>query len=144
MSTVSRELGFEVHMGHSQADAVERVREALKREGFGVLTRIELDAAFREKLGVEFRPYTILGACNPALAHKALSSRPDVGLLLPCNVTVEAAADGGSTVRITDPMALLSMGGSGRSDEALDAVAADARERLARVAAELAGGGAGA
>lgn len=137
-----QELGFEVHVGQSQADAVERVREALKREGFGVLTRIDLDAAFREKLGVEFRPYTILGACNPALAHKALSSRPDVGLLLPCNVTVEAAAGGGSTVRITDPLALLSMGEGGRFDEALDAVATDARERLARVAAELAGAGA--
>ena len=126
-----QELGFEVHVGQSQADAVERVREALKRE-----------EKLREKLGVEFRPYTILGACNPALAHKALSSRPDVGLLLPCNVTVEAAAGGGSTVRITDPLALLSMGEGGRFDEALDAVATDARERLARVAAELAGAGA--
>lgn len=130
-------LGFEVQMDAPQDAAVERVTEALKREGFGVLTRIELDAAFKEKLGIDFRPYTILGACNPNLAHKALSSRPDVGLLLPCNVTVEAADDGGSIVRITDPMALLSMGGAEASDESLDAVAADARERLARVAAEL-------
>ncbi len=131
------ELGFEVQMDAPQDAAVERVTEALKREGFGVLTRIELDAAFKEKLGIDFRPYTILGACNPSLAYKALSSRPDVGLLLPCNVTVEAADDGASIVRITDPMALLSMGGAEASDESLDAVAADARERLARVAAEL-------
>ena len=129
------ELGFEAHVKKPHTEAVEQVTEALKREGFGVLTRIDLDAAFREKLGVEFRPYTILGACNPQLAHQAVTSHPEVGLLLPCNVTVEETDPGTCTVRITDPMALLSMGGAGEG--ALSGVADDARARLSRVAAEL-------
>ncbi|MGI9237673.1 MAG: DUF302 domain-containing protein, partial [Woeseiaceae bacterium] len=84
------ELGFEVRLTLGKDEAIDQVTEALKAEGFGVLTRIEIDQAFKEKIGVQFRPYTILGACNPNLAHAALTSVPEIGLMLPCNVTVEA------------------------------------------------------
>ena len=105
---MSIQLGFNVELPLSFDAAVTRVREALKQEGFGVLTEIDLRAAFREKLGREFRPYVILGACNPPLAFSAISADPSVGLLLPCNVTVEWLAEGRTGVRLTDPEALLS------------------------------------
>jgi uncharacterized protein (DUF302 family) len=111
------------------------VTEALKTEGFGVLTRADVDQAFRDKIGVEFRPYTILGACNPQLAHVALSSKPEIGLMLPCNVTVEAVDDG-CIVRIVNPIAMMQMGDLG-SDEVIVDVAGDATERLKRVADAL-------
>jgi uncharacterized protein (DUF302 family) len=107
-SDMSKELGFNVELPLIFDGAVTRVREALKQEGFGVLTEIDLRAAFREKLGREFRPYVILGACNPPLAFSAISADPSVGLLLPCNVTVEWLAEGRTGVRLTDPAALLS------------------------------------
>lgn len=134
---MSTELGFSVELPLAFADAVTRVREALKREGFGVLTEIDLRAAFREKLGREFRPYVILGACNPPLAFSAISADPSVGLLLPCNVTVEWLADGRTGVRLTDPDALLNTVALQGALE-LTAVARDARERMVRVAASLA------
>jgi uncharacterized protein (DUF302 family) len=134
---VSQELGFNVEMPLSFADAVTRVRAALKQEGFGVLTEIDLRAAFREKLGREFRPYLILGACNPPLAFSAISADPSVGLLLPCNVTVESLGERRSVVRLTDPEALLSTVALQGAPE-LTAVARDARERMVRVAAALA------
>ena len=134
---MEKELGFNVELTLPFADAVTRVREALKQEGFGVLTEIDLRAAFREKLGREFRPYTILGACNPPLAFSAISADPSVGLLLPCNVTVEWLAEGRTGVRLTDPEALLStvalQGAPG-----LTSIARDARERMVRVAGSLA------
>ena len=98
-------MAYEVTMDESYDKALPRVIEALKEEGFGVLTRIDVHDAFREKLGVEFRNYSILGACNPPLAHKALSNRPDAGLMLPCNVIVEEQG-GGTLVRIVDPAAM--------------------------------------
>ena len=109
--------------------------EALKEEGFGVLTRIDVHDAFKEKLGVEFRNYSILGACNPPLAHKALSSRPDAGLMLPCNVIVEES-DGGTLVRIVDPAAMMQAGGF-ESDPVLQEVGGEAEVRLKRVAEAL-------
>ena len=115
---------------------IEQVTAALKAEGFGVLTRIDMDGAFKEKLGADFRPYTILGACNPQLAHRALSERADVGLLLPCNVTVDETTEGHSTVRIVDPLDMLGQGGETVEGE-LKSVADQARERLARVAKAL-------
>jgi len=87
-------LGFYVKMPVPYAVAIEKATEALKAEGFGVLTRIDVQATLKEKLGKDFRPYVILGACNPALAHRVLSTNPIVGLLLPCNVTVEERTDG--------------------------------------------------
>lgn len=134
---MATELGFNVELPASFDDAVTRVREALKREGFGVLTEIDLRAAFREKLGREFRPYVILGACNPPLAFSAISADPSVGLLLPCNVVVEWLGDDRSVVRLTDPEALLS-GVVLQGAPELTAVARDARERMIRVAASLA------
>ena len=115
--------------------AIERLTAALKAEGFGVLTRIDVHATLKEKLDLDFRPYTILGACNPALAHRALSHSAEAGLLLPCNVTVEADGEG-AIVRIADPDVVLSVGGMDE-DPALHAVANEARVRLVRVAEAL-------
>ena len=133
---MSNQLGFNVELLLAFDAAVTRVREALKQEGFGVLSEIDLRAAFREKLGQEFRPYVILGACNPPLAFKAITADPSVGLLLPCNVTVESISDGRAGIRLTDPEALLGSVVLEGAPE-LKSVAHDARERMLRVAASL-------
>lgn len=131
----SSPLGFNVALPLAPDEAIARVTEALKAEGFGILTRIDVQATLKEKIGQEFRPYVILGACNPHLAHRALSADASAGLLLPCNVVVEEA-DGGSLVRIVNPDAM--MGVPGMEDQAaIQAVAADARAKLERVAAAL-------
>jgi uncharacterized protein (DUF302 family) len=129
-------LGMEVKLEVPFDLALARTREALKTEGFGVLTEVDLQAAFKEKLGLAFRPYVILGACNPPLAHTAVSADPEVGLLLPCNVTVEADSDGGSVVRLVDPERLLTTAALDGS-AIVGGVAKDAGERLRRVAAAL-------
>jgi len=128
-------MAYEVTIDSPFEQALPRVIEALKEEGFGVLTRIDVHDAFKEKLGVEFRPYCILGACNPPLAHRALSNRPDAGLMLPCNVVVEAV-DGGTLVRIVDPAAMMQAGGLA-GDPVLQEVGGEAEKRLKRVAAAL-------
>jgi uncharacterized protein (DUF302 family) len=133
---MSSKMGFTVELPLAFDAAVARVREALKLEGFGVLSEIDLRAAFQEKLGQAFRPYVILGACNPPLAFKAISADPSVGLLLPCNVTVESISDGRAAVRLTDPEALLASIVLDGSPE-LRSVAHDARERMLRVAGSL-------
>ncbi len=84
--------------------AIERVREALKSEGFGIISEIDIAKTLREKIGVDFRPYVILGACNPTLAHEALQLEDKVGTMLPCNVVVQQAADGVEVAAI-DPVA---------------------------------------
>ena len=130
-------LAFVAKLDQPFERAIETVTAALKAEGFGVLTRIDAHSTFKEKIGVEFRPYVILGACNPTLAHRAISHEAEAGLLLPCNVTVEAAGTG-SVVRIADPDTMLSIGGMDQ-DPTLRAVANEARVRLSRVAGALGG-----
>lgn len=129
-------LGLDVELPLAFGDAVARVKDALKQEGFGILTEIDLQAAFREKLGREFRPYVILGACNPPLAYSAINADPAVGLLLPCNVTVESVDEQRTVVRLTNPEVLLATSSLGPSPE-LARVARDAGERMARAAAAL-------
>jgi uncharacterized protein (DUF302 family) len=127
---------LEVKLSLPFDEAIEKVTEELKKEGFSVLTRVDIHKAFKEKIGVEFRNYTILGACNPKLAHKALSAMPEVGLLLPCNVTVESAGDSETTVRIIDAGAMMQMAGIDQVTE-VAAVGTEASERLGRVAKAL-------
>jgi uncharacterized protein (DUF302 family) len=125
--------GFERTLpGVPFAEAVTRVTDALKAEGFGVLSEIDVSATLKKKIDVDFRPYVILGACNPALAHQALQAEPQIGLLLPCNVVVQAA-DGGTTVSIADPKAMFRM----VETPGLGAVANDAEARLRRVIAAV-------
>lgn len=125
--------GMRVALALPYETTVERVREALQAEGFGVLTEIDVRATMKKKLDVDYEPYIILGACNPPLAHRALTAEPEIGLLLPCNVIVYA--DGaGSVVSIADPRAMMDVTGNA----ALVPVADEARERLSRVLVALA------
>lgn len=130
-------LGFTLTLDLPFDAAMARTRDALKAEGFGVLTEIDVAATFKAKLERDFRPYVILGACNPQLAWRALHANVEVGLLLPCNVTVEVAEEGTSIVRIVDPMQMLGAADPGANAE-IRAVAEEARVKLARVADALA------
>jgi len=137
---MSDPIAFEIELRDDYDQAIERVTAALKAEGFGILTRIDVHTTLKEKIGADFRRYAILGACNPPLAHRALSHDAEVGLLLPCNVTVEAAATGrGSIARIADPKIMMTTGRF-HGDATLVAVADEARERLQRVARALSAG----
>lgn len=113
-------------------EAVERAVEALKGEGFGVLTQIDVQTTLKKKLGANFRRYVILGACNPPLAHRALQADVEVGLLLPCNVVVYEEGEG-SVVAAVDPMSMLDK----VADPELAAVSREARSRLERVIGSL-------
>ena len=130
---MSENLGFDVFLDTSYDDAITAVTAELQKEGFGVLTEIDVKATLKKKLDIDFRPYKILGACNPTLAHKALSLAPQVGLLLPCNVTVAQEEDGRIHISIVDPLQMLGV----VDHPKLEAVACDAEERLRRVAAAL-------
>ncbi len=114
--------------------AIELAEAALKTEGFGIISRIDLQAAFKEKIGVDFRPYTILGACNPKLAHEALSVEDKVGTMLPCNVVVQTQGDNETEVAAIDPVASM----QAIDNPELKRAAAEVRERLAKVIDELA------
>lgn len=119
-------LGVTVALSYEQA--VERIRAELAKEGFGVLTEIDVRATLKKKLDVEFPPYVILGACNPALAHQALSAEPDVGLLLPCNVVVRQAEGGRTIVEALDPVAAMGLA----DNDALRPLGDEALARLER------------
>jgi uncharacterized protein (DUF302 family) len=117
----------------SLAEAEVRVRDALKEEGFGVLTEIDVEATMREKLGEEVGPYKILGACNPPLAHRAIGVDREIGLMLPCNVLLRANEDGDTEVLAADPIAMVILFGDAMRD-----VAKDARTKLAAAMERLA------
>ena len=128
------DIGIRAVLSVPYEQAVQRVTEALKVEGFGVLTEIDVQDTLKQKIGADFRRYVILGACNPPLAHRALSADLDVGLLLPCNVVVYEEG-GRSVVVAVDPLAML--GVLAGNPEVAD-VAREARAKLERVIASLA------
>ena len=129
--------GFGVTVPLSYGEAVERTRAALANAGFGVLTEIDVTATLKKKLGVERRPYVILGACNPTLANHAIELEPDIGLLLPCNVVVYDAGEPGRTVvAALDPEVMLGL--TGRDDIA--SLATEVKERMQRVIEAVAAG----
>lgn len=112
--------------------AVERVEAALQQEGFGILTRIDVRETLKKKIDVDFRPYVILGACNPPLAYRALSAEDTIGLMLPCNVVV-AETSSGSEVAIARPSVMMTVADA----EGLEAVAEEAQSRLERALANV-------
>lgn len=121
--------GFTVKVSGDFDKAVERVTEELQKEGFGVLTEIDVKATLKKKLDIEKRPYKILGACNPKLANQALDAEPDIGLLLPCNVVVREDEDGSVVVGFMDPAAVLGL----VQRPELESLGNDVRGRLERV-----------
>jgi uncharacterized protein (DUF302 family) len=134
---MNNSFAFQLVLDQPYDQALTSVTAALKEEGFGVLTQIDVKHTLKEKIGLDFEPYAILGVCNPPLAHQALSSDPLMGLLLPCNVTVREVG-GKSEVSIINPETMLSFD-IFRENQAVRQVAEEARQRLARVAAALAG-----
>jgi uncharacterized protein (DUF302 family) len=126
------EYGFWTRYAGAFDQAVARVTEELQKEGFGILTEIDVKATLKKKLDVDHRPYKILGACNPQLAHRALTAVPDIGLLLPCNVVVRENDDGSVDVGFLDPGMMSTMVAGD-----IEAIAVDARARLERVSAAL-------
>lgn len=128
--------GFNAKFNGSFDEAVTKVTEELSKEGFGVLTEIDVKAVLKKKLDIEKRPYKILGACNPVLANQALTAEPDIGLLLPCNVVVREEDDGSINVGFMDPQAVLTL--VDRDD--IGEIASQVREKLQRVKAGVEAG----
>ncbi len=128
------ELSIDITLKGEMDEVIEKVTAALKEQGFGILTRIDVDKTLKTKIGADFRPYVILGACNPNLAHQALQARPDIGLLLPCNVVVEQVNEGECQVHFIDPAQMMGFGDLGQ-DETLKRVGGEAAGKI-RVAAE--------
>jgi uncharacterized protein (DUF302 family) len=134
MAVNTTSFGLFTDVPRHQDEAIERVTAALKDEGFGILTMIDVQATVKEKLGVDSAPYVILGSCNPQLAHQVLEAEREIGLLLPCNVVVYQADGRSTTVAAMDPQAALSLTGN----SGIEPIASEAKERLARVLARLA------
>ncbi len=129
-----RSYGFERHLPDATVDrARELTIAALGSEGFGVLTEIDVKETLKKKIAADFRRYYILGACNPQLAHRALSIDPQIGLLLPCNVVVQEAVEGGALVSIADPRAMFSVS----QNPELEPIVEEAEQRLRRVIAAI-------
>jgi uncharacterized protein (DUF302 family) len=122
--------GFDVKFNGSFDDAVTRVTEELQKEGFGVLTEIDVKATMKKKLDIDKLPYKILGACNPVLANQALTAEPDIGLLLPCNVVVREEDDGSVSVAFMDPAAVMTL----VEKEGVEELANEVKAKLERVA----------
>jgi uncharacterized protein (DUF302 family) len=128
MANATTNYAYHAKLALSYEQAVDKVIAALKEQGFGVLTEIDVKATLKKKLDVDFRKYVILGACNPPLAHKALNTQLNIGLLLPCNVIVYEE-DGGSVIQILDPIKMMEVA----ENPDLNPVAQDAQTRLQRV-----------
>ncbi|UCH53085.1 MAG: DUF302 domain-containing protein [Pseudomonadota bacterium] len=126
--------GFNIEISDSFDNAIKRVTEALKAEGFGVLTEIDVQATMKAKLNIDGQPYRILGACNPPLAHRAISADPDIGLLLPCNVVVREEPNKKINIGFMDPIAVMKL----TDNPGIVAVAKEVRVKLERVRDRLA------
>ncbi|MBW6467133.1 MAG: DUF302 domain-containing protein [Brevefilum sp.] len=122
---------YTVNLALSYDQAMKTVEEAFKVEGFGFLTHVDVRATFKAKLNEDFRPFSIIGVCNPSLSHRLLTAEPKIGLLLPCKVTVEAAGEGQSIVRIINPQTIVDSGFG--DDPEIARVADDAEARIRRV-----------
>ena len=132
---MSIKISYQITLSTNFENATTLVKEALGEEGFGVLTEIDVRATLKKKLGVDFRAYVILGVCNPALAHQALSIEPDVGVMLPCNVTLDDKAEG-VLVSFANPDAMMTIGEFGENLQIRE-IAAEANDRICRVVESL-------
>lgn len=122
-------LGLTIHRKKSFEDTINDTTEALKKEGFGVLTTIDVKQTLKDKIGVDFKRYTILGACDPSFAHRALQTTDEIGMLLPCNVVVTEEKNGEIKVSIFDPMTMTKL----VQNSELESIAKEVQDKLVRV-----------
>ncbi len=134
---MTNQISLQVKLSLPYEEAIEKVTAALQEEGFGVLTTINVKDTLKEKIDADFRQYSILGACNPTLAYQALTTDSLVGLMLPCNVTVEETEDGGSLINFVNPKAMLLSFPDFANNDTFQSVANQAYEKFERVAGTL-------